>query len=463
MKTCKVLMPIGGLGAKINQEAFDNGMALGPDVIAIDAGSTDSGPGYLGKGMCKFARGMLKNDLKIALIGAKKAGIPLFVGSCGTCGTDNMVDETADIVLEICREEGFAGKIAKVYSQQDPAILKKKWDEGKIHALEGAPEITRETFDECSNIVALMGAEPFIEAFKQGADVVLCGRATDTAIIAALPLFKGCSPAAAWHGAKTVECGAQCADNSEGMGVFLTVDEEGFLVTPLLPNSHCTPYTVSAHLLYENADPYRLTEPSGTMLTGDAVYIQKDAQSTYVTGSRFEHAEQYTMKLEGAALAGYQNISLVGIANRKVMADPEKWIRNISGYVDKYIQKIGISHDDYSFNFKAYGYNAVIDGPVPAGTPPPREIGMLLTVTAKTQELATRVAKVFNPFLLHFPADYDAESGAREQMPSFAFPFSPVDCPRGATYEFKLHHVVDVDDPLELVRFEYVDVKQKEA
>jgi hypothetical protein len=44
-------------------------------------------------------------------------------------------------------------------------------------------------------------------------------------------------------------------------------------------------------------------------------------------------------------------------------------------------------------------------------------------------------------------------------MPSFAFPFSPVDCPRGGTYEFKLYHVVDVDDPLELVRFEYIDVK----
>jgi hypothetical protein len=458
MKICKVLMPIGSLGGGINQEAFDNGIAMGPDVIAVDAGSTDSGPAYLANGMCKYGRRMLKNDLKICLVGAKKAGIPLFVGSCGTCGTDNMVDEAAEIAAEICREEGFHAKIAKVYSQQKAETLKQKWDEGKIHALEGAPEITRETFDSCSNIVAVMGAEPFIEAFKNGADVVLCGRATDTAIIAALPLLKGCGQAAAWHGGKTVECGAQCADNEDGLGVFLTVDEEGFLVTPLLPNTHCTPYTVSAHLLYENSDPFRLTEPSGAMLTQDAVYTQKDAQSTYVSGSKFEHAAQYTMKLEGAACAGYQNISLVGIANRKVMADPEKWIRNISAHVEKYLKKLEIPHEDYSFNFKAYGYNAVIEGPPPAGTPPPREIGMLLTVTAKTQEQATQVAKVFNPFLLHFPADYDADTGAHEQLPSFAFPFSPVDCPRGATYEFKLYHVVDVDDPLELVRIQYEEV-----
>ena len=197
MNRCKILMPIGSLGAGINPEAFEAGMAMKPDVIAVDAGSTDSGPGYLANGMCKYMSPMIKNDLSIAVIGAKKAGIPFFVGSCGTCGTDNMVDHFAEIVEEIFRENGFKGKIAKIYSQQSADVLKRKWDEGKIHALEGAPEITRETFDECSNIVALIGAEPFIEAYKNGADIVLAGRATDTANIAALPVYKGCNTAAA--------------------------------------------------------------------------------------------------------------------------------------------------------------------------------------------------------------------------------------------------------------------------
>ena len=453
MNSCKILMPIGGLGAGINPEAFENGMGLKPDVIAIDTGSTDSGPAYLANGMCKYSRGMLKSDLKIAVTGAMTAGIPLFVGSCGTCGTDNMVDLCAEIVAEIFKEDGYKGKIAKVYSQQDAEVLKRKWDQGKIHALEGAPDITRDTFDECTNIVAVLGAEPFIEAYKNGANVVLTGRATDTAIIAALPIYKGCNVGAAWHGAKTVECGAQCADKSDGMGVFLTVDEEGFEVRALMGDAHCTPYTVAAHLLYENADPFQLKEPSGTMLTAAAVYTQVDECTTRVTGTKFEHADQYTLKLEGATIAGYQNISLVGVANRKVLADPEKWIKNMSEYTVKQINKAGISPDDYSFNFKLYGYNAVIEGSVPEGTPPPREIGVLLTVTGKTQELATQVAKVFNPPLLHFPADFS------EQMPSFAFPFSPVDCPRGATYEFKLFHVVDVDNPMELIRIQYDEVQ----
>lgn len=453
MKTCRVLMPIGSLGAGINQEAFDNGMAMNPDVIAIDAGSTDSGPAYLASSTCKYSRSMLKNDLEITIIGAKKAGIPLLIGSCGTCGTNSTVDICAEITEEIFAEKGFSGKIAKVYSQLDPEVLKKKWGEGKIHPLEGAPSVTKETFDQCDNIVALMGAEPFMEALKNGADVVLCGRATDTAIIAAMPLMKGCDAAASWHGAKTVECGAQCTDNAEGSGAFLVVDETGFYVSPLLPGVRCTPYTVSAHMLYENVDPFHLTEPSGCIVTDKAVYTPVDDRTVHVTGTRFEQAKQYTMKLEGASAVGYQSICLVGIADRMVMADPEKWIRNISAHVDKYIRKNGISPDDYSFNFKAYGYNAVIAGPVPEGTPPPREIGMLLTVTAKTQEMATQICKIFNPYLLHFPADFIT------QLPSFAFPFSPADCPRGRTYEFKLHHVVEVDDPLELVEFKYIDIK----
>lgn len=445
-------MPIGSMGAGINPVAFEAGLAMKPDVVAIDAGSTDSGPAYLANGMCKYPRGAIKGDLEIAVVGAKKAGIPVFVGSSGTCGTDNMVDECAEIVAEIYRENGLTGKIAKLYSSQKAEVLEKKWDEGKIHALEGAPKVTRETFAECSHIVALMGAEPFIAALDGGADVVLGGRATDTANIAALPIKKGCNVAAAWHGAKTVECGSQCTDNGEAKGVLLTVDEESFTVTPLLPSGKCTPYTVAAHLVYENTDPFHLYEPSGVMMTENAVYTQLPNGEVRVTGCGFEHGEKYTMKLEGANTSGYQNTSLVGIADSDVLTDPDKWIKNLSTYMKPLLAKVCEDESRYSFNFKAYGYNAVVTGPVPKDAPPPREIGMLLTVTADTQDLANAIAKAFNPYLLHFPADFN------KMLPSFAFPFSPVDCPRGATYEFRLHHIVEVDDPMELVRLEYINV-----
>jgi hypothetical protein len=43
-------------------------------------------------------------------------------------------------------------------------------------------------------------------------------------------------------------------------------------------------------------------------------------------------------------------------------------------------------------------------------------------------------------------------------MPSYGFAFSPAYIPRGQLYEFRLNHVVECDDPIELVRTEWVDM-----
>jgi hypothetical protein len=42
------------------------------------------------------------------------------------------------------------------------------------------------------------------------------------------------------------------------------------------------------------------------------------------------------------------------------------------------------------------------------------------------------------------------------ELPSYGFAFSPADIERGRVYEFRLNHVVEVDDPLELVRTEWI-------
>lgn len=453
MKRCKVLMISGHLGVGTPEVTCARGIEMSPDVIVADGGSTDSGPSYLGTGAPKNPREAIKHDLALMIKGAHKLGIPAMVGTCGTCGTDTGVDLYADIAEEIFREEGFSMKVAKIYTQQDPQMLKAKWKQGKIHELEGAPKITENTFDECSNIVALAGAEPFIKALKDGAQVILCGRATDTADIAALPIMRGCHPGASWHAAKTIECGAQCLTKFLTKCIMAEIDEKGFKVYPVTddPDTKATPYTIAAHMIYENADPYRLTEPSGILDTSGAVYTQIDDRSVYVEGSTFTHSKQYTMKLEGAGPAGFQTVTMMGIVNKRVCADPETWMNNMAKAQVIKLAEMGIPSTEYDFDLKPYGYNAVTGVKPKKGTPPPREIGMMLTVTAETQKLATSVSKVFGPGMLHYPV------GDGEQAPSFAFPFSPSYIEKGAIYEFKLHHVIDVDDPLELCRIVYVD------
>lgn len=76
----------------------------------------------------------------------------------------------------------------------------------------------------------------------------------------------------------------------------------------------------------------------------------------------------------------------------------------------------------------------------------------MLLVTAPTQEIASEIARWANPHLLHQPLnDHDP-------IPSFAFPYSPAEAELGAVYEFRLNHVVHVDDPLALSRMRIDDV-----
>ena len=51
MKELKILSPCGILGYGFPEESFNNGVKQNPDLIAVDAGSTDAGPHKLGAGV----------------------------------------------------------------------------------------------------------------------------------------------------------------------------------------------------------------------------------------------------------------------------------------------------------------------------------------------------------------------------------------------------------------------------
>jgi hypothetical protein len=76
----------------------------------------------------------------------------------------------------------------------------------------------------------------------------------------------------------------------------------------------------------------------------------------------------------------------------------------------------------------------------------------MCVITAETQDLATQMAKTCNPYFFHMPLFDGVE------MPSYGFPFTPADIARGQVFEFKLNHVVELDDPMELVRVKWVDL-----
>lgn len=82
MSSVKVFVPYGAVGLNCTEEAFEAGLAMKPDIISSDAGSTDSGPYYLGSGHGKYSIADVKRDLKRMVLGADKLGIPMTIGLC---------------------------------------------------------------------------------------------------------------------------------------------------------------------------------------------------------------------------------------------------------------------------------------------------------------------------------------------------------------------------------------------
>lgn len=449
--TTRVLIPSGALGISFDQHALAKAVNMKPDIICVDGGSTDSGPSYLGRGVSKYSRASTRAEWKAYLTARAKAGVPLVVGTAGTCGTDSTVDWMFEITAEIAAELGQKLKVARIHSQQPKSRIREALAAGRITPLEPMGPLDQATIDACENIVALAGAEQIAAALRTGADVVIAGRTTDTATIAALPLMRGEHSGGAWHGAKIGECGALCSTNPTSGVIVIDFDESGFTVVPTADGARCTPDLVSAHMLYENADPFILHEPGGHLDVRHARYAQADDTRVRVTGSTWVPG-RYTVKLEGARIAGYQTMTMVMLREERYVRNVRSWIDRLTAYLNGLVEsRMKLGADDYALDFSVIGVDATL-GKLERRDSKPAEVGVMLVVTAPTQATATEIAKLANPFLLHYPLTDD------EPQATFAFPFSPAETERGAHYEFCLNHVMQLDDPMSAFRLRVDEV-----
>jgi hypothetical protein len=356
-----------------------------------------------------------------------------------------------EITRELAAELGLRLKIARLHAQQPKARIREALAAGRIAPLAPLGPLDEATIEACENIVALAGAEQIATALATGADVVIAGRTTDTATIAALPLVRGEAPGGAWHGAKIGECGSLCTTNPTSGVILIDFDAEGFTVAPMAEGARCTPALVSAHMLYENADPFILHEPGGYLDVTGARYAQLDEARVRVTGSAWVPG-RYTVKLEGARIAGYQTMTMAFLREGRYVANARAWTDRLTDFLTREIEtRMGLGAGDYALDFSLIGVDATL-GRLETRPGDPNEVGVMLVVTADTQARATEIAKLANPFLLHYPLT-DTEPQA-----TFAFPFSPAETERGALYEFCLNHVMELADPMAAFRLSVDEV-----
>ncbi|MGV6873974.1 acyclic terpene utilization AtuA family protein [Pseudochelatococcus sp. B33] len=445
----------GGLGSgKVLQSAVDEAMTFDPHFIAADAGTSDSGPYALGSGKPDYPRETIKHDMTILLVAARRAGIPLIIGSSGTAGLDSQVDLFVEIANEVAIENGFKVRTAAIYSEQSKEYLLGLMKEGRIRALDPAPHLDEDVIRSSAHVVGMMGVEPLQRAISEGAELVIGGRCSDSALFAAIPIMEGFPEGLAWHAGKVMECGTQvCVKVGRGT-VAAAMSKDSFTMRVYGKGLAITPQSVAAHSFYENGDPYIHYEASGAMDLSECRYEAAENGRVKVSGSAFRHGDDYTIKLEGAVKVGYQAVVIGGMRDPYFIRNLDTWLPTVEGVIENAVRDIlGLERDkDYRLVFHQYGRNAVM-GALEPETDFPREVCLILEVTAGSQQIATKIAELSRQPLLHQPIPEWNGS-----ITSIAYLHNPVPLERGAVYRFAYNHVALPRDKEEMFRMKIVEI-----
>ncbi len=442
----RILSTTAILGYGFPVASFEEGMKRRPHLIAVDAGSSDPGPYYLGAGVSFTDRGSVKRDLSIMLAAAVEHSIPVVIGTAGGSGADEHLEWCMEIVREIAREQNLHFPLARISAEVPRETVLAALRAGRVSPLGPAPELTEEALMETTRVVGQMGLEPIQRALEGGAQVVVAGRAYDPSVFAALPVLKGYDRGLAIHLGKILECAAIAATPGSGSDcMFGTLGEDYFRVEPLSPNRRCTTLSVAAHTLYEKTNPYLLPGPGGVLSLEEASFEQETERSVRVKGSRFLPGK-YQIKLEGARKIGCRAVSIAGARDPVMLAKIDEIISGVRARVRDNFAGADFT---YRLDFKVYGRDGVMGALEPNPVVEGHELGIVIDALADTQAHADTICSFARSTMLHYGYE-----GRRATAGNLAFPYSPSDFHAGDVYSFSVYHLIDVEDPCELFPIE---------
>ena len=153
-------------------------------------------------------------------------------------------------------ENNLKFNLATIYADVSVERAQKAVKQREIQRFEASFPLTSEVLDETVSLVAQMGHEPIVEALRQGAQVIIAGRAVDDCAIAAFPIWQGADPAQSIHMGKVLECGAFSAEPFAMDVMIGVVDDNYFVLEPGSLDRRASLESVAAHSLYERENPY---------------------------------------------------------------------------------------------------------------------------------------------------------------------------------------------------------------
>ncbi|KAK4961535.1 hypothetical protein LTR10_002025 [Elasticomyces elasticus] len=404
---CHIVTPVGMLGYGVNMAESEAAVAACsrsgvPTALILDSGSTDSGPSKLALGGMTMPRDA-SADLKVVVL-------------------------LSDIDKQVVRERLASGNIAGC---------------GRF-----VPPLTLEDIDACPVIACQMGPTPFIQVFNDHPDlgVLVGGRAYDPAPYVAFAehcyrnRIKGgiCVDEAVrtggfTHMGKIMECGGLCA-TPKSFGARATVyADASFDVEPLKSASVCTPLSVAAHTLYENARADLLAGPGGALDLTQATYEQcDDKRSVRVRGSRFlsglSKGQPYQVKLEGAKAVGFRAMYIGVHRDPLLIGQMDSFQQRILVHVKEQLRDV---EGDWQLNWHLFGKSH--DGV-------PNEACIVGEALASTQQLANSV--VANAKIANIHLAYPGQKATSGNMGHGIGGISTIPLGQGA--EFCVYHLMNL-------------------
>ncbi len=442
-RALRTLNPNGHLGfAPIKTGSFHHGLTQGPDLLAADSGSNDIGPVPLATDSSSSPREWQEHDLEEMLLAARRLGVPLIIGSAGDTGANSRVDMFVGIIRDLAQKHGLAPfKLGWFYSEVTRDALHARLKGGEtITGLDGRADLTAADIDASDHIVAMADIHPYVDLLDQGAEVIIGGRSSDSAVFAAPAIRQGYPEALAYYYGKVLECASFCAEPYAGKeSVMGTLTDEAVEVTAMLETQRCTIASVAGHAMYERTNPFYENVASGLLDMSECHYEQADERTCRVTGPKFVPAEQMRVKIEGAGRVGERFVGMAGVRDPNTIARIDEVIAWSRQHVrDRF------GEDGYELTYNVFGRNGVMGELEPLKDKPGHELCVVVQGVAPTKEMAETLTMTATRqmFYARLP-DVKGTAGGVSFLFDEVLPASPA-C------RWTISHTVAVADGLEL-------------
>ncbi|MEM6792748.1 MAG: acyclic terpene utilization AtuA family protein [Acidobacteriota bacterium] len=331
-------------------------------------------------------------------------------------------------ILELAREQGVSGlKVGVVEGDDLQGRLQELIDAGHELRNMDTGEPIAPLLGKVSSANAYLGAAPVVEALAAGADIVLCGRVTDTALALAPMIHEFGWGEEQWNqlAAGTIaghilECGPQCTGGNftrwwevpdlwnVGYPVIEAREDGSFTVTKHDGTGGLVSVdTVSEQLLYEMGNPDEYLTPDVTADFSSAELEQAGENRVAVRGIRGGPRTPF-LKISLSYLAGYKATGTLTVTGPRAV-DKARLCAEI---VWKRLERSGVLFEEDSRVEELVGLGACLPGVFETPQDPP-EVVLRLGVRDADYAKVERFGKELAPLVTAGPPGVTGFAGGR--------------------------------------------------